>query len=52
MADAMIEAECRIAEGYLMPDHVHVVIAIPPKYSMAQGIGGPSCTRTGNWPSR
>ena len=23
--------ECQILEGYLMPDHVHMVIAIPPK---------------------
>jgi putative transposase len=30
--------ECRI-EGHLMPDHVHMLISIPPKYSVAQIIG-------------
>jgi putative transposase len=31
--------ESRIEEGHLMPDHVHMSIAIPPKYSVSQGIG-------------
>jgi putative transposase len=31
--------ECRIEEGHLMPDHVHMLISIPPKYSVAQIIG-------------
>jgi len=31
--------ECRIEEGHLMPDHVHMLISIPPKYSMAQITG-------------
>jgi putative transposase len=26
-------------EGHLMPDHVHMLISIPPKYSVAQIIG-------------
>ena len=30
---------CRIAEGHLMADHVHRLIAIPPKYSVAQVVG-------------
>jgi len=25
------QKECRIIEGHLMPDHVHMCIAIPPK---------------------
>ena len=25
------QKECQILEGHLMPDHVHMVIAIPPK---------------------
>lgn len=29
----------RIEEGYLMPDHVHMMIAIPPKYAASQVIG-------------
>jgi putative transposase len=33
------QKECRIEEGHLLPDHVHMLIAIPPKYSVAQVIG-------------
>ena len=29
----------RIEEGHLMSDHVHVLMSIPPKYSVAQVIG-------------
>ena len=31
--------ESRIEEGHLMPDHVHRMIAIPPKYAVSQVIG-------------
>jgi putative transposase len=31
--------ECRIEEGHLMADHVHMLISIPPKYSVAQVVG-------------
>ena len=34
-----VQKECRIEEGHLMPDHVHMLIAIPPKHSVAQVIG-------------
>ena len=33
------QKECRIEEGHLMPDHVHMMISIPPKYSVSQVIG-------------
>jgi len=33
------QRECRIEEGHLMADHVHMLIAIPPKYAVAQVIG-------------
>jgi len=33
------QKECRIEEGHLMADHVHILISIPPKYSVAQVIG-------------
>ena len=33
------QKESRIEEGHLMPDHVHMMIAIPPKYSVSQVIG-------------
>ena len=31
--------ECKIEEGHLMPDHLHILISIPPKYSVAEVIG-------------
>ena len=31
--------ECKIIEGHLMPDHVHMCISIPPKHAVAQVIG-------------
>jgi len=33
------QRESRIVEGHLMSDHVHMLISIPPKYSVAQVIG-------------
>ena len=33
------QRESRIEEGHLMSDHVHTLISIPPKYSVAQVIG-------------
>ncbi len=30
---------CEIVEGHLMPDHVHMMIAIPPKLAVSQAIG-------------
>ena len=31
--------ECEIHEGHVMPDHVHMMISVPPKYAVAQVIG-------------
>ena len=33
------QKECKILEGHLMPDHVHMCIDIPPKHSVAAVIG-------------
>jgi putative transposase len=33
------QKECQIIEGHVMPDHVHMGIAIPPKVAVAQGSG-------------
>jgi putative transposase len=29
----------QIEEGHLMPDHVHMMISIPPKYAVSQVVG-------------
>ena len=31
--------ESQILEGHLMPDHVHMLIAIPPKFAVSQVVG-------------
>jgi len=31
--------ECRVEDGHLMHDHVHMLVSIPPKYSVAQVVG-------------
>ena len=33
------QKESRIEEGHLMPDHVHMMISIPPKYAVSGVIG-------------
>jgi putative transposase len=39
LRDLASRRESQIEEGHLMPDHVHLLISIPPKYSVAQVIG-------------
>ena len=34
-----MQRESRIEEGHLMRDHVHMLVSIPPKYSVSQGVG-------------
>jgi putative transposase len=34
-----VQKESKIEEGHLMADHVHMLISIPPKYSVSQVIG-------------
>ena len=31
--------ECHVEEGHLLPDHVHMLISIPPKYAVSQVVG-------------
>jgi putative transposase len=33
------QRECRVEEGHLMPDHVHMLLSVPSKYAVAQVIG-------------
>ncbi len=39
LKDLASQKECTIVEGHLMSDHVHILIAIPPKYSVSQVVG-------------
>ena len=31
--------ECGVEEGHLMPDHVHMMLSIPPRYAVSQVVG-------------
>ena len=39
LRDLAKQKECEVLEGHLMSDHVHMLISIPPKYSVAQVVG-------------
>ena len=33
------QKECKVPEGHLLSDHVHILLSIPPKYSVSQVVG-------------
>jgi putative transposase len=33
------QKECRIEEGHLLSDHVHIMISIPPKHAVSTVVG-------------
>jgi len=37
--DLALQKECKILEGHLQADHVHMLVSIPPKSSVAQVVG-------------
>jgi putative transposase len=39
LRDLAQQKECEIEEGHLMVDHVHILISVPPKYSVSQVMG-------------
>ncbi|OHD87558.1 MAG: transposase [Sulfuricurvum sp. RIFCSPLOWO2_02_43_6] len=39
LRDLAAQKESKILEGHLQVDHVHMLIAIPPKYSVSQVVG-------------
>jgi len=34
-----LQKECKVLEGHLMGDHVHMLVSIPPKYAVSQVVG-------------
>lgn len=34
-----VQKECKIEEGHLMSDHVHMLLSIPPKHSVSSIVG-------------
>ena len=39
LRELALQKECMVLEGHLMPDHVHMLISISPKYSVSQVVG-------------
>ncbi len=39
LKDLAEQKESQILEGHLQPDHVHMLISIPPKYAVSQVVG-------------
>ncbi len=37
--DLAEQKECKVEEGHLMSDHVHMVLSVPPKYSVSSVMG-------------
>ena len=37
--DLARQRETEVLDGHLMPDHVHMLLSVPPKYSVAQVMG-------------
>jgi putative transposase len=37
--DLAEQKECTVEEGHLMPDHVHMLLSVPPKYSVSSVMG-------------
>jgi putative transposase len=33
------QKQCRVEEGHLMPDHVHMLLSIPPNYAVSEVVG-------------
>jgi putative transposase len=33
------QREAKVLEGHLMPDHVHMLLSIPPKFAVSQVVG-------------
>src|SRR5712692_8358807 len=37
--DLAEQKECKVEEGHLMADHVHMLLSVPPKYSVSGVVG-------------
>ena len=37
--DLAEQKECKVEEGHLMADHVHMLLSVPPKYSVSSVMG-------------
>jgi len=37
--DLAEQKECKVEEGHLLPDHVHMMLSVPPKYAVSSVMG-------------
>jgi putative transposase len=45
-----LQRESKVEEGHLMPDHVHMLLWIPPKYAVSQVVGYIKGRARSTWP--
>ena len=45
-----LQKESKVEEGHLMPDHVHMLLSVPPKYAVSQVVGYIKGKRRSTWP--
>ena len=46
------QKESKIEEGHLLPDHVHMLLSIPPKYAVSQVADTSKARARSIWPAR
>ena len=45
-----LQKESKVEEGHLMPDHVHMLLSIPPKYAVSQVVVSSRARARSTWP--
>src|ERR1700728_2990278 len=50
--DLAQQRECKIEEGHLMSDHVHILISIPPKHAVSRWLGTSRARARSTWRGR
>ena len=43
------QSDVDLVEGYAMRDHIHMLLMIPPKFSVSNTVGYLCCPRNGNY---
>lgn len=39
LIDLALQQESKVEEGHMMPDHIHLLLSIPPKHSVSKVVG-------------
>ena len=44
-----LQKESKVEEGHLMPDHVHMLLSVPPKYAVSRSSGSSRARARSTW---